>query len=143
MQFAGTRLRVDITGVLYVGGFFTPIVAARERPEFDIKPPLGPSSRLFPEVFATIRYFRKTTLARLPVIPLAILSQQVTSANDHVVGLHRSFRPSGGLPSEKPRIRHRWICLQLLVPKVWTTEASGQMKYLFEVVSNNKLLQLN
>ena len=34
-------------------------------------------------------------------------------AYDQVVRPHRSYRPSGGLPREKPRTRHMWICLQL------------------------------
>ena len=35
-HFVGTRLCVDITQVLFVGGFLPPMVTARERPEFDI-----------------------------------------------------------------------------------------------------------
>ena len=40
-QFVGTRLRVDITQVLSVGGFLPPTGAAGEMPELSIKPPLG------------------------------------------------------------------------------------------------------
>ena len=61
----GTRLRVDTTRVLSVGGFLPPWGAAGERSEFDIKPPLLGSTpdfslRLSPEVFSTSGYFRKT-----------------------------------------------------------------------------------
>ena len=38
-----TRLRVDTTQVLSVGSFPPPIGATGERPEYDIKPPLGNS----------------------------------------------------------------------------------------------------
>ena len=49
----------------------------------------------------------------MPVIPLATRSQHVHFAYDQVVGPHRSYRPSGGLPRGKPRTRQMWICLQL------------------------------
>ena len=39
-QFVGTRLRVDTTPVLSVGGTLAPWGAAGERSEFNIKPPL-------------------------------------------------------------------------------------------------------
>ena len=61
-QFVGTRLHVDTKWVLFVG---YPWGAARERSEFNIKPPLvgstpNFSSRLSPEVFSTSGYFRMT-----------------------------------------------------------------------------------
>ena len=136
-QFAGTRLRVDTTLVLSVGGNLPPCGAAGERSDFNIKPPLGApllifSSRLSPEVFSTSVYFRKTagvwnqsfpsprwaakgyraTPARMPVIPLATRSQHVDFAYDQVVRPHRSYGPSGGLPWGKPRTRHMWIYQQ-------------------------------
>ena len=40
-QFVGTRLRVDTTQVLSVGGSISSCGAAGERSEFNIKPPLG------------------------------------------------------------------------------------------------------
>ena len=47
-QFVGTRLRVDTTRVLYVGGNLPPCGAAGERSEFNIKPPLGAPLLIFP-----------------------------------------------------------------------------------------------
>ena len=49
----------------------------------------------------------------MPVIPPTTRSQHVDFPYDQVVGPHRSYRPSGGLPRGKPRTRHMWICLQL------------------------------
>ena len=40
-QFVGTRMHVDTTQVLSVGGSLHPLGAAGERSEFNIKPPLG------------------------------------------------------------------------------------------------------
>ena len=47
-QFVGTRLRVDTTRVLSVGGSPPPWGTAGERSEFDIKPPLGAPLLIFP-----------------------------------------------------------------------------------------------
>ena len=47
-QFVGTRLRVDTTQVLYVGGFLPPWGATGERSDFNIKPPLGAPLLIFP-----------------------------------------------------------------------------------------------
>ena len=46
-QFVWTRLRMDTTQVLYVGGFIPPWGAAREGSEFNIKPPLGAPLLIF------------------------------------------------------------------------------------------------
>ena len=136
-QFVGTRLRVDITRVLSVGGKLPPCGAAGERSEFNIKPPLGAPLLIFPRgyllksfplvdtsarprgfeiSFPSPRWAAKgyrATPSRMPVIPLATRSQHVDFAYDQVVRPHRSYRPSGGLPRGKPRTRHMWICLQL------------------------------
>ena len=40
-QFVGTRLRVDTTRVLSVGGTIPPCGATGERSEFSFKPPIG------------------------------------------------------------------------------------------------------
>ena len=66
-QFVGTHLHKDTTHVLSVGGSLPPWRSADEKPEFDIKPPLGVpvlifSSRLSPEVFFTRGYIRKTAV---------------------------------------------------------------------------------
>ena len=48
-QFVGTRLRVDTTRVLSVGGSIHTWGAAGDRSEFNIKPPLGAPRRIFLE----------------------------------------------------------------------------------------------
>ena len=135
IQFVGTRLRVDTTRVLYVGGTLPPWGAAGERSEFDIKPPLGAPLLIFPRgyplksssqvditarrwgfeirVFPLLCELPKAIEPHLPVIPLATRSQHVVFTYDQVVRPHHSYRPSGGLPRGKPRTRHMWICLQL------------------------------
>ena len=47
-QFVGTRLRVDSTQVLSVGGYLPPCGAVGERSKFNIKPPLGAPLLIFP-----------------------------------------------------------------------------------------------
>ena len=47
-QFVGSRLRMGTTRALSVGGSLCPIVAAGERPTFDIKPPLVAPPLIFP-----------------------------------------------------------------------------------------------
>ena len=47
-QFVGTRLRVNTTRVLYVGGNLPTCGAAGEWSEFSIKPPLGAPLLIFP-----------------------------------------------------------------------------------------------
>ena len=46
-KFVGTHMRVDSTQVLSVGSS-PPMVAAREMPEFSIKPSLGAPLAIFP-----------------------------------------------------------------------------------------------
>ena len=47
-KLVGTRLRVDTTRVLSVGGSIPPWGAAGERSEFIIKPPFGAPLLIFP-----------------------------------------------------------------------------------------------
>ena len=49
IQFVGTRQYVDTTRVLSAGGSHPPMAAAGERPEFDIKSPLGDPVLIFPQ----------------------------------------------------------------------------------------------
>ena len=159
-QFVGTRLRVDTTRDLSVGGSLPPLGAAGERSEFGIKPPLGASLLIFlrgyllksfPQVdtsaiqrgleirvFPLIDELPKAidTPARLPVIPLATRSQHVIFAYDQVVRPHGCYRPSGGLPREKPRTRRMWICLQLSGARGVN---NGIIKALFSYLSNQWL----
>ena len=63
-QFVGTRLRMDTTWVFYVGGFLPPMRPSGERPEFDIKLPLGAPVLIFPRGYllksSTRGYFCRT-----------------------------------------------------------------------------------
>ena len=137
-QFVRTRLRVDTTRVLSVGGSLPPRGAAGDRSEFSIKPPLGALLLIFPRGYLLRSFPQVDTSARqrgfeirvfplLGELPKAIEPHQpvwklcrwqlgpkhVVFAYDQVVRPHRSHRPSGGLPIGKPRTRHMWICLQL------------------------------
>ena len=119
-----------------------PMGVAGERPQFDIKRSLGHPLliprrgyllKFLPQgdiparqrgfeisIFPPIGELPKSiephhTVCRIPVpaIPVAIRSQQIVFAYDLISIPHRSYRVSGGLPRREPRIRHRWICLQL------------------------------
>ena len=63
-QFVGTRLRVDTTRVLSVGGNLLPCGAAGERSEFNIKPPLGAPLLIFPRGYLLKSFPRVDTSAR-------------------------------------------------------------------------------
>ena len=75
IQLIGTSLHVDTTQVSCVWGRIPLMEAARERPEFDIKPTLWAlllifSSRVSPNVFSTRGYLRKTAGFEIRVFPL-------------------------------------------------------------------------
>ena len=63
-QFVGTRLRVDTTRVLSVGGNLPPCGAAGERSEFNIKPLLGAPLLIFPRGYLLKSFSRVDTSAR-------------------------------------------------------------------------------
>ena len=63
-QFVRTRLRVDTTRVLSVGGTITPWGAAGERLKFDIKPPLGAPLLIFPRGYLLKSFPQVDTSAR-------------------------------------------------------------------------------
>ena len=63
-QFVGSRLRVDTTRVLSVGGSLPPFVAAGERSEFNIKPPLGAPLLIFPRGYLLKSFLQVDTSAR-------------------------------------------------------------------------------
>ena len=63
-QFVGTRLRVETTRVLSVGGNLPPCGAAGERSEFNIKPPLGAPLLIFPRGYLLKSFPRVDTSAR-------------------------------------------------------------------------------
>ena len=63
-QFVGSRLRVDTTRILYVGGFLPLLGAAGERPEFSIKPPIGAPLLIFPRGYLLKSFPQVDTSAR-------------------------------------------------------------------------------
>ena len=63
-QFVGTRLRMDTTQVLSVGGSIPPWGAASDRPELDIKPPLGPPLLMFSQHYLLMLFPQGDTSAR-------------------------------------------------------------------------------
>ena len=63
-QFARTRLRVDTTQVLSVGGSLPPCGAAGERSEFNTKPPLGAPLLIFPQGYLQKSFPQVDTSAR-------------------------------------------------------------------------------
>ena len=63
-QFVGTRLRVDTTRVLSVGGSLAPWGAAGERSEFNVKPPLGAPLLIFPRGYHMKSFPQVDTSAR-------------------------------------------------------------------------------
>ena len=93
-QFVGTRLRVEITRVLSVGGSIHPWVAAGERSEFNIKPSLGAPLLIFPRGYL-LKFFRQVdTSARqrgfeIRVFPL--LGEQPKAIEPHLP-VCQSFR---------------------------------------------------
>ena len=63
-QFVGTRLRVDTTWVLSVGGTPFPWGADRERSVLHIKPPLGAPLTIFPRGYLLKSFPQVDTSAR-------------------------------------------------------------------------------
>ena len=63
-QFVGTRLRVDTTQVLSVGGTLLPLGAAGERSEFSIESPLGAPLLIFPRGYLLKSFPQVDTSAR-------------------------------------------------------------------------------
>ena len=63
-QFVGTRLRVDTTLGMSVGGSYPPCGAAGERSEFNIKPPLGAPLLIFPRGYLLRCFPQVDTSAR-------------------------------------------------------------------------------
>ena len=63
-KFVGTRLRVDTTRVLSVGGSLPPCGAAGEMSEFNIKPPLRAPLRIFPRGYLLKSFPQVDTFAR-------------------------------------------------------------------------------
>ena len=127
-QFVGTRLCVDTTRVLYVVGSLPPWGVGGERPEFNIKLPLGPQLLIFPRGYL-LKYFPQDSgglkseffphLGELlkaiePHLPIWQLCPWQLGPNMwSSPTTNRSYRPSDGLPMGKSRTGHMWIYLQL------------------------------
>ena len=145
IQFVRTILCMDKTWLLSVGGSLPQLGTVGERPEFDIKPPLGASLQICHQgyllksslqgdtsarsVFLLLGELQKATEPHLSVIPLVSRSHQMVFTYDQVIRSHHSYHPSGGLPKEKPQTCHRYthgFACHCPVPVAWTTGASGQ-----------------
>ena len=63
-QFVGTRLHMDNTQILSVGGSLPPLGAAGERSEFNIKPPLGAPLLNFPRGYLLMSFPEVDAFAR-------------------------------------------------------------------------------
>ena len=113
--------------------------AARDRPQFDNKPPLRLtpdfSSKLSPEVFFTrhqrfeIRVFPllielpKAIKPHLPVILLASRSHQVVFTYDEVTRPQCNYRLLVGFPGKSLGPTTGGFACNCPVPEVWTTWA--------------------
>ena len=137
-QFVGTRLRVDTTRVLSVGGSLPPCGAAGERSKSNIKPPLGAPLLIFRQGYLLKSFPQVDTSARQQMFEIRVfllLGELPKAIEPHLpvcqsyrwqlgpnmwsspttksLDPNGSYRPSGGIPRGKPRTRHMWICLQL------------------------------
>ena len=136
-QFVSTCLLIDTTQILSVGDSLTPKGAAREKPEFDSKLPLGAPVIIFSQGYLLTYFPQRDTSARqqgfeirvfplqgelpkaiephLPICQLyrwqlgtTMLSLTTTKSLDSIVVTAIRVGSQG-----KPRTRHMWICLQL------------------------------
>ena len=149
-QFVGTRLRVDTTRVLYVGGSFPPCVAAGERSKSNIKQPLGAPLLIFPRGYLLKSFPQVDTSARqrgfeirvflllgeppkviephLPVYQLyrwklgpIMWSSPTTKSLDPIVVTALRV----GFPGESHGPATFGFACNCPEPEAWTTEASG------------------
>ena len=164
-QFVGTRLRVDTTRVLAVGGFLPPWGAAGERSEFNIKPPLGAPLLIFPRgyllksfprvdtsarqlgfeirVFPTLGELPKAIKPHLPVCQLYrwqlgpnMWSSPTTKSLDPIVVTALRV----GFSGESHRPDTCGFACNCPEPEAWTTEASGLCAYYTQSDYTNLLL---
>ena len=149
-QLVGTRLRVDTTRVLYVGGSLPPCEAAGERSEFNIKPPLGAPLLIFPLGYLLKSFPQVDTSARqrgfeIRVFPL--LGEPPKAIEPHLpfcqsyrrqLGPNMWSSPSTksldpivvtalrvGIPGESHGPATCGFACNCPEPEAWTTEASG------------------
>ena len=103
-KFVGTRLHVDTTRVLSVGGNLPPWGAAGERSEFYIKPPLGAPLLIFPRGYLLKSFPRVDTSARQQGFEI------------------RVFPLLGELPKAiEPHLPVCQLCRWQLGPSMWTS----------------------
>ena len=154
IQFCRTRQRMDTIRVLSVGGSIPPMGAAREKPDFDIKPPLGVPLLIFTRGYLLKSFPQGDTSARqrrheirdfplLGELPKAIESHlpvcqlylwklnpnkwstpTTISLDPIVVTALRVVFPVESLKSAT----YGFAC-NCQVPEAWTTEASGHNIY--------------
>ena len=150
-QFVGTRLRVDTTRVLFVGGSLPPWGAAGERSDFSIKPPLGAPLLIFPRGYPMKFLPQVDTSARqwgFEIRDFPLLGELSKAIEPHLPVFqlyHWQLGPNmWSSPTTKsldpivvtalrvgfPGLRH-WpatcgFSCNRPEPEAWTTEASGQ-----------------
>ena len=153
-QFVWTRLRVDTTWVLSVGGSLPPCGAAGERSEFNIKPPLGAPLLIFPRgylqksfphvytsarqrgfeirVFPLLGELPKSMEPHLPVCQLYrwqlgpnMWSSPTTKSLDPIVATTLRV----GFPWESHGPATCGFACNCPEPEKWTTEASGRLRH--------------
>ena len=81
-QFVGTRLRVDTTWVLSVGGSIPPWGASEEMSEFNIKPPLGAPLLIFPRGYLLRSFPQVDTSARQRVFEIRVFPLHSSMTHD-------------------------------------------------------------
>ena len=149
-QFVGTRLRVDTTRVLSVGGSIPPWGAAGERSEFNIKSPLwatllifhrGYLLKSFPKVDSSARQRRfdirvfpllgELPKAIEPHLPVCQLYRRQLGPNMWSSPTTNSLDPivvtvlRVGFPGESHGPATCGFAFSCPEPEVWSTEASG------------------
>ena len=150
-QFFGTRLRMDTTQVLSVGGSLPPCGAARERSEFNIKQPLGTPLLILPQGHLLKSFPQVDTSARqrgFDIIDFPLLGELPKAIEPHlpVCQLYRWQLGPNMWSSPTTKSLDPIVATALLVgfpgeshgpatygfacycpePEAWTTEASGR-----------------
>ena len=150
IRIVGTRLRVDTTRVLSVGGSLPPCGAAGERSEFSIKPPLGAPLLIFPRGYLLKSFPQVDNSARQrgfkirifplpgelskaiePHLPVCQLYRWQLGTNMWSSPMTKSLDPivvtalRVGFSGESHGPATCGFACNCPEPEVWTTEASG------------------
>ena len=161
-KFVGTRLRVDTTRVLSVGGSLPPYGAAGERSEFNIKPPLGAPLLIFPRGYLLKSFPQVDTSARQrgfkvrvfpllgelrkaiePHLPVCQLYRWQLGPNMWSSPTSKSLDPivvtaiRVGFPGESHRPATCGFACNCPEPEAWTTEVSGRHHVLDTMQKDN------